>query len=177
MARVACQSCSNCTQAHTWWFTYLWHLCRNSICWTNLLYIHNLLRSGNVRWNYRLWSSLVQVMAWYLMAPSHYLNQCWLIVNESLRNTWMQGLTLSIWFTCPGHVVLKIYVPCRNFHMPSPVKLIYTARKITTCPDWKITCPVGHVIRKVCVPWDKIYMPQACGHPLMWSPGMKYQWF
>ena len=32
-----------------------------------------------------------------------------------------QGLTLSIWFTCPsgGHVVLKIYVLYKNFHVPS----------------------------------------------------------
>ena len=27
-------------------------------------------------------STLVQVMAWCLMAPSHYLNQCWLIISN-----------------------------------------------------------------------------------------------
>ena len=27
------------------------------------------------------WSTLAQVMAWCLTAPSHYLNQCWLIVS------------------------------------------------------------------------------------------------
>ena len=27
-------------------------------------------------------STLAQVMAWCLTAPSHYLNQCWLIINE-----------------------------------------------------------------------------------------------
>ena len=31
-------------------------------------------------------SSLVQVMGCCLMAPSHYLNQCWIIVNYTLRN-------------------------------------------------------------------------------------------
>ena len=30
----------------------------------------------------------------------------------------------------------------------------------------------GHVTTKVYVPWDKIYMPRACGHTLMSSPGM-----
>ena len=45
-------------------------------------------------------------------------------------------------------------------------KLIYTAEKISTCSDWKITCPVGHATTKVYVPWDKIYMPSACGHAL-----------
>ena len=30
------------------------------------------------------WSTLVQVMACCLTAPSHYLNQCWLIINKGL---------------------------------------------------------------------------------------------
>ena len=31
-------------------------------------------------------SALVQVMAWCLMAPSHYMDQCWLIVNWTYRS-------------------------------------------------------------------------------------------
>ena len=59
---------------------------------------------------------------------------------------------------CPGNICT------------SPVKLMYTAEKISTCPDWKVTCPVGQVTTKVYVPWDKIYMPRVCGHALMSSP-------
>ena len=44
---------------------------------------------------------------------------------------------------------------------------MYTAGKISTFPDWKITCLVGHVTTKCYVPWDKIYMPRACRHTLM----------
>ena len=33
-------------------------------------------------WRHKSWSTLAQVMAWYLMAPSHYLNQCWLIISK-----------------------------------------------------------------------------------------------
>ena len=32
-------------------------------------------------WQQRSWSTLVQVMAYCLKAPSHYLNQCWLIIR------------------------------------------------------------------------------------------------
>ena len=32
------------------------------------------------------WSTLVQVMAWHLLVPSHYLNQCWIIHNWTPRN-------------------------------------------------------------------------------------------
>ena len=44
----------------------------------------NSLRSSDVIWPYSSGSTLAQVMACSLMAPSHYLNQCWLIINEAL---------------------------------------------------------------------------------------------
>ena len=36
-------------------------------------------------------STLAQVMAWCLTAPSHYLNQCWLIINEILWHSFTWG--------------------------------------------------------------------------------------
>ena len=69
-----------------------------------------------------------------------------------------QGLTLSVWLTCPsGTWFWKFTCPAKICMCPanictSPVKLMYTAGKISTCPDWKITCPVGHVTTKVWVP-------------------------
>ena len=49
-------------------------------------------------WHHRTWSTLVQVMVCCLMAPSHYLNQCWLIIckvqwhsEEHDHNTIMSG--------------------------------------------------------------------------------------
>ena len=35
-------------------------------------------------WHWRSWSTLVQLMACCLTAPSHYLNQCWLIISKVL---------------------------------------------------------------------------------------------
>ena len=101
---------------------------------------------------------------------------------DKTSSTWIwtlfstQGLTLSIWFTCPsGMWFWKLTCPAKIFTCPgnictSPVRLMYTDGKISTCPDWKITCPVGLVTTKVYVPWDKNCMPQACGHALMSSP-------
>ena len=39
----------------------------------------NSLGPSDAIWRWRSWSTLVQVMACCLTAPSHYLNQCWLI--------------------------------------------------------------------------------------------------
>ena len=55
-----------------------------------------------------------------------------------------------------GHMVLKNFGPCKNFHMLSPVKLndvCYLENK--HAPSFKITCPVGH----------------ATTNALMWNPG------
>ena len=41
----------------------------------------NSLQPGDTIWPHRSGSTLVQVMAWCLAAPSHYLNQRWLIIN------------------------------------------------------------------------------------------------
>ena len=44
----------------------------------------NSLGPGDAIWQQRSGSPLAQIMACCLMAPSHYLNQCWLIINEVL---------------------------------------------------------------------------------------------
>ena len=41
----------------------------------------NSLWPSDAIWRHRSWSTLAQVMACCLTAPSHYLNQCWLIIN------------------------------------------------------------------------------------------------
>ena len=40
----------------------------------------NSLGPSDAIWHWRSWSTLVQVMACCLTAPSHYLNRCWLII-------------------------------------------------------------------------------------------------
>ena len=42
----------------------------------------NSLGPSDAIWRQRSGSTLAQVMACCLMAPSHYLNQCWLIISE-----------------------------------------------------------------------------------------------
>ena len=44
----------------------------------------NSLGPSDAIWHWISWSTLVQVMARCLMAPSHYLNQCWLIISKVL---------------------------------------------------------------------------------------------
>ena len=44
----------------------------------------NLLGPSDTIWCWKSWSTLVQVMACCLTAPSHYLNSCWLIISKVL---------------------------------------------------------------------------------------------
>ena len=47
----------------------------------------NSLRPSDAIWRQWTWTTLAQVMACCLTAPSHYLNQCWLIIREVLWHT------------------------------------------------------------------------------------------
>ena len=53
--------------------------------------ILNSLRPSDTIWRHGSGSTLAQVMACCLMAPSHYLNQCWLIISKVL------------WLSCRGN--------------------------------------------------------------------------
>ena len=48
----------------------------------DVLSLFNSLRPSDVIWQHRSGSTLAQVMACCLTAPSHYLNQCWLIISK-----------------------------------------------------------------------------------------------
>ena len=80
---------------------------RQAIIWTNADPVHwriyaALGGDGLTHWDHVThicqWtgSSMVQVMACCLMAPSHYLNQCWFIVNQIPRNELLWNLTKDI---------------------------------------------------------------------------------
>ena len=46
-------------------------------------------------WRHRSGSTLAKVMACYLTAPSHYLNQCWLLISEVLWHSPESNFTAS----------------------------------------------------------------------------------
>ena len=51
----------------------------------------------NIIWSAQTKSSLAQIMAWCLMVPSHFLNQCWLeITSRFSRGQWVND-TDDIW--------------------------------------------------------------------------------
>ena len=47
-----------------------------------LKWVFNSLWPNDATWRHRSGSRLAQVMACCLMAPSHYLSQCWLIISK-----------------------------------------------------------------------------------------------
>ena len=64
-----------------------WTNSSNRTCQTSLLLLSrcpnvNALWPGDVIWRHWARSTLAQLMACCLTAPSHYLNQCWLIIGE-----------------------------------------------------------------------------------------------
>ena len=56
----------------------------------------NLLRPSDAIWWIKFGSKLAQVMAHCLMAPSHYLTQCWVIISETLWHWTERNLTRNV---------------------------------------------------------------------------------
>ena len=54
----------------------------------------NTLWPSHAIWHLRSWSTLIQVMASCLIAPSHYQNQCWLISSVRSNGIYLRWLLL-----------------------------------------------------------------------------------
>ena len=64
--------------------------------WICQVLLHNVYSSfwpSYAIWRQRCWSTLAQVMACCLTAPSHYLNQCWLTISKVLWHS-SEGITI-----------------------------------------------------------------------------------
>ena len=66
-----------------WLLEFQWSNCVEE-GWINLTILINWLGPSDAIWRWRSWSKLLQVMACCLTAPSHYLNQCLLIISRVL---------------------------------------------------------------------------------------------
>ena len=67
-----------------------WQFCH---CLLLPVFFFNSLWPSDAIWQYRSGSTLVQVMACCLTAPSHYLNQCWLIISKIQRHSAERNFT------------------------------------------------------------------------------------
>ena len=84
----------------------------------------NSLGPSDVIWRQRSGSTSAQVMACCLTAPSHYLNQCWLIISKvkwhSSKGKFTRDTSavfnLGFWNWVPGtHRLCKKWVPSKFF--------------------------------------------------------------
>ena len=72
------------------------HNFRGKIVHTHYIYhILNSVWPSDTIWWERSGSTLAQVIAWCLMAPSQYLNQCWVPITEVLLHSTEINFTVS----------------------------------------------------------------------------------
>ena len=84
---------------------------------------------------HRFGSTLAQVMACCLSAPSHYLNQCWLTIKETLN----AGIHSGVMFTW----LLKISIPklCLNFTHLKPQPHLSGTNELIRKSTWTLWLP------------------------------------
>ena len=77
----------------------------------------NTLWPSDPIWWHTSDSILVQVMACYLTAPSHYLDQCWLLINKlhwhSLERTFTMSALAIFPYNVSGNYTFKIFASPR----------------------------------------------------------------
>ena len=160
--------------------------CKEYIPWNMIL--HNNMRCLNIQtseyninsfwpsdtiWRHRSWSTLAQVMACCLTAPSHYLNQCWLIVKSSdihIRAISQEMSQLSVTTTRLKITYIKFH---SNF--PGTNEIIYRL----TCNAHIINCTVvmetnPQLSRDLYKAADRVWQCNHPKHPSMWQQWKRF---
>ena len=88
---------------------YPWHELK--INWFNSLW------SSDAIWRQRSRSTLAQVMTCCLTAPSHYLNQCWLIIREVQWHSFLDNFTRDT-STINHYDTFENYITKISFNFP-----------------------------------------------------------
>ena len=116
----------------------------------------NSLWPGDAIWRHGTWSTFDRVMACCLMAQSHYLNQCWLIIGDVPWHSSLNDVKISI-----NKTRLKIAV----FKMASRSPRGQWVNDALTLGKWWLGA-----VRQQAITWANAY-PAFC--PYMGSIGHK----
>ena len=68
----------------------------------------NSLDPGDTRSHHGPWSTLVDIMDWCLIPPSHYLSQCWLVESWGIH---LRAISQGI------HIIARMFIVC-DWHDP-----------------------------------------------------------
>ena len=91
----------------TKWFKKKYLAC---ICWPLCPNLNSLWPNNTIWWVTKSGSTLSQIMAFCLMAPIHYLDQCWILISEVLWHSPEGNFTASAHATIlHGPLVWKLY--------------------------------------------------------------------
>ena len=122
------------------------------------------------QWRYSSGSTIAQVMGCCLMAPSHYLNQCWLITKGVLRNSpraiSQEELKKSIHKIDLKFALLKP-LPCPTGPMSAPTLMEVIAR---TCFQPTVTARTGSSMATRPNFFMGTRLVRRPRRPLNWSP-------
>ena len=132
------------------------------------------LRPSDALWWHRSGSTWAQIMAWCLVAPSHYLNQCWLLINEVLWHspesdfTSAQANMLYNWFESCTFKIITTFLGGQWVNIGSRLYRLAAHASwclLLTCLVKKIPWPDWHDIQSlygVTVSWINPMIPGRC---------------
>ena len=105
----------------------------------NHIYFTNSLWPTDAIWRHWCGYTLAQVMAWCLMAPSHYLNQCWLLMNEVLWYSSESNSTSRAQAIILHNELELIFWKLLSYHSGATVLSLFTPRTKHLCTHEKFS--------------------------------------
>ena len=140
-----------------------------------------LMVPSYVIWWHKSGSTLAQVMACCLMAPSHYLNQCWLTISNllSLGIHWVLS-----WEDRINIPILKIAFI--KFSQISFVRHTYSITNLMSNLCWSMARSLIYLIKKQClnrtypmvtqiyISWQSSFNVFVTGKSVLWCFSLKY---
>ena len=94
----------------------------------------NSFWSGDAIWWHRSGLTLVQVMVCYMVVPSHYLNQCSLII-KAFNSIRLKCFTKSAQDICKVSLEITLWSLLR--HLPEPTNDFIPGSEMRVCTEWQ----------------------------------------
>ena len=133
-----------------------WTLC----CYSTPLCIINIsvnsLRSSDAILRQIYGSTLAQVMAWCLTAPSHYLNQCWFIISKVQWHSFIWGQSHKRYLSYQSiklhwKLFIKDFIEISHIcHRPGPSLVGKGACRLFTNPWWRNQMETFSALLAIC---------------------------
>ena len=131
-------------------------------------WVCNSLWPSDAKWRHRSESTSVQVMTCCLTAPSHYLNQCWLIIRGTLWNSHGSNFTRNAHEFKPVTCFQRLHFQKYYWISQGPMMNKWALQPAHLCNPCHVPLPFSLTITILSLPFSAPVSPDHFLHVSLW---------